>query len=150
MRFTVYSPLVCSSMKSQYTVGRRISLTQAQRQLRLAFEVAAHEPVLTGAYCQCGGAGIVHAGYFPTQNEGLSPVLEAPHFFANDNGTTRPEHCAPRFPVLAVIAAAERAGLFTGLVGTAQSLPRAQRCSLGAIRFFDAMAAARLAQMLAQ
>ena len=47
-------------------------------------------------------------------------------------------------------AAAERADLRSGFVGAAQQLQRAQRRFLGAVFVFDAMAAARLAQVLAQ
>src|SRR5580658_10912511 len=47
-------------------------------------------------------------------------------------------------------AAAECADLRTSVVGAAQQLLRAQRGTLGAVLILDAMAAARLTQMLAQ
>ena len=52
--------------------------------------------------------------------------------------------------MLAVHAAAQRADLLAGAVGAAQQLLRAQRCVLGAVLVFDAMTAARLAQVLTQ
>src|SRR5665647_2261911 len=41
---------------------QRIDLVQAQRKLRLALQVAAHEAVLMGAHFERRGAGIVDAG----------------------------------------------------------------------------------------
>src|SRR5450759_2589564 len=46
----------------QQFADQRIDLAQAQRQLRISFQVAAHEAVLTGAHFERGGAGIVDAG----------------------------------------------------------------------------------------
>ena len=52
-------------MKSRYIgelADQRIDLAQAQRQLRMPLQIAAHEAVLAGAHFQSGGAGIVDAG----------------------------------------------------------------------------------------
>ena len=113
---------------------QRIDLVQAQRQLRVALQVAAHEAVLIGAHFERGGAGIVDAGnaVFLGQRQ---HAQNAAH-----RGLT----------LLAVYAAAERADLLAGMIGAAQQLLRAQRRMLGAVLVLDAMAAAGLAQVLAQ
>jgi len=50
-------------------------------------------------------------------------------------------------PAGVVHAAAERPDLCAGLVGAAQQLLRAERCLFGPILVFDAMTAARIAQV---
>jgi hypothetical protein len=54
------------------------------------------------------------------------------------------------FAELAMHAAAERADLRTRMVGAAKQLLCAQRCMRGAVLVLDAMAPARVAQVLAQ
>src|ERR1019366_4760572 len=100
----------------------------------MALQVAAHEAVLTGANFQSRGARLVDAGgaVFLGQRQ---HAQNAAH-----RGLT----------VLPMHAAAQRADLFTSVVGTVQQLLRAHRRMLGPVLLLDAMSAARLTQVLAQ
>src|SRR5271169_2485210 len=113
---------------------QRIHLAQTQWHLRVAFEVAAHEAILTGAHFERSSAGFVNAG---------SPVFLGQRQHAQNSAHRG-------LALLTVHAAAECADLLAGLIGAAQQLLCAQRSVLGSILLLNAMTAARLAQVLTQ
>src|SRR5664279_2467112 len=113
---------------------QRIDLAQAQRHLWVPLQVAAHKAVIADAHFQGGGASLLDAG-------GAVLLGQRQH-------SLNPAHHG--LSVLAVHPTAERTDLRSGPVGATQQCQRAQRRLLGAVLVLDAMAAARLAQVLSQ
>ncbi len=124
-------------MRSRYSVSWRISGStwrRAQRQLRVAFQIAAHEVVFAGAGFQRGGAG--------------SSVDATPYFLARTS-TPRMRRTATS-PMLAMHGLAQRADVRSGFSARRSSCCVPSGVRRGTIFVLDAMAAALLAQVLAQ
>ncbi len=100
----------------------------------MPLQIAAHKAVIADADFQSRGASIIDGG---------GAVLLGQRQHAQDAA-----HGS--LSVGLMHAAAKRADLRAGSVGAAQQLQRAQRRLLGPVLVLDAMAAARLAQVLAQ
>jgi hypothetical protein len=112
----------------------RIDLAQAQAELGLAFQVAAHEAILRNTDFEGSGAGIFDSrqAVFLGQRE---QTLNAPQSL---------------FSVALVQALTELADMLTGFVRTSQQLRRSLGDAPRRVLRKNAMTATLLAQMLAQ
>jgi len=113
---------------------QRIDLAQAQRQLGVPLNVAAHEAVLTDADLKRSGAGIL---------DGRGAVL-----LDQPQNALHAAYC--RLAVFCRGIPRQSARSRIRLVGARQQRQRADRRPAGTILVLDAMASARLAQVFAQ
>jgi hypothetical protein len=111
-----------------------IDLSQAQRHLGSALQIAPHKTVLPDAHFQGRRAGVLHAG---------DAVLLDQRQHAQNAA-----HAG--LAILAVHRTAEGSDLGSGSIGPRQQLQDAPRCLFGAIFLLDAVAAAGLTQVFAQ
>jgi hypothetical protein len=108
--------------------NERIDLSQAQRRLCVALQIAAHETVVVDFHFQGDGAGLVdpgHAILFVKRQQ----ALDAAHGGLSLRG---------------VQGAAEGADVMAGALGAAQQLQRAQWCLPGPVLVVDVAATATL------
>ena len=111
-----------------------IDLLQAQRSLRAALQIAAHEAILGNAQLHRRRAGIV-ASRAAISLDQLENALDATH---------------SEFALASMDGIAYGSDVGSRLMGTGQQLEQLERRSTWAIGIADAMAATFAAQMLAQ